>query len=69
MRMRMPMRLRVIVIVVVRMVVHGVAVIVIVHQLLWHVWKQLARCRRAAAAPFNASLFSCGCQHVVPREC
>jgi hypothetical protein len=41
MRVRRPVAMRVVVIVVV-MIVQGVAVIVVVHQFLWHVREQLA---------------------------
>ena len=68
MRMRMAVTVRVVVIVGV-MIVDRMAVVVIVHQLLGHVGKQLSRRRRAAAGPFDAAVLARRSQQVIPGQC
>ena len=50
------------------MPVRTMPVIVVVHQLLRHVGKHLARGRRRAAGPLDAALLARGREQVVPRQ-
>src|SRR5260370_17541511 len=51
-----------------RALVARVAMIVVVHQLFWHVRKQLARRRRGGADPFHAAALARRLAQIVERE-
>src|SRR5438105_11230477 len=52
----------------VRRAVRWMSMVVVVHEVLGHIGKKLARAGRDAAGPLDATLLACGGEEIVPRE-